>query len=85
MRCQQNTKNIHHSSLYSSTHNVEPSKKPKLVIFKGPYSAVLNCRCQAAYTAVPQYTHSFFPFLFLCKNSVLLNKMMVIETKKFLY
>ena len=64
-------------------HNVEPSKKPKLVIFEGPYYAVPDCRCQAAYTALPEYTHSFFPFPFLYKNSILLNKMMVKETKKF--
>jgi len=64
-------------------HNAEPSKKPKLFIFKGPYYAVLNCRCQAAYTAFPQYTQSFFPFLLLCKISILLNEMMVIKTKKF--
>jgi hypothetical protein len=64
-------------------HNAKPSKKPKLVIFKGPYYAVLDCRSQAAYTALPEYTHSSFPFPILCKNSTLQNKMMVIETKKF--
>ena len=41
-------------------HNVEPSKKPKLIIFKGPYYAVLKCICQAANTAVPEYTY-FLP------------------------
>jgi hypothetical protein len=51
-------------------HNVKPSKKPKLVIFKGPYYAVLDCRCQAACTALPEHTHSFSPFPFLCKKFI---------------
>jgi len=35
------------------------------------------------YTALPEYTYSFFPFPILCKNSTLQNKMMVTKNKKF--
>jgi len=42
-------------------HNAKPSKKPKLVIFKGPYYAVLDCRSQAAIYCTSRVYIQFLP------------------------